>query len=215
MAWLDILTTVPATAARTLYEAATGPSTEAQKAFEDLKAAWSALFAWGFFEKLYTLEKAGRPQWDEWVRYRTAWEGGNPDPTGLSAHVADYHVAEALAREYKGREVPPYPTGPFSPSGTDPLAPDVEAATPALKAAASTDKAAQTATQVSTDFAKDLGTKARALPWWVYGAAAGIGLAYVGGLWAVNRLTSPRSLLRGPHEAPPPGPGPRSRAEGG
>lgn len=160
----------------------TGLSTEAVKAFEELKARWAKLEAWGIRSRAPEIAAARKhvvaeSEIEAWDRFRAAWEGGDPDPSNLGSMSADLQRVEDFARAH-GFEEPPKPQVKV---------PDIEQATAANAAAAAVDKAAKVVTDVVKDAADDAGKAAGS--WWEripWEAKALAGLAL--GAWIAGSL---------------------------
>lgn len=150
-----------------------GPSEEAEKAFQELSAAWAGLEADFGATKL----KSGftKASYETWIAFRDKWRSGSPDTTALSAMVAEVN----LTRQNLGKE------------RADIKPPPVTQTTAALKVMEKTDAAARTAASIASEAARDA-AKATANAWQGVPLPAKVGAAVVAVLsvvLAVFRVT--------------------------
>lgn len=137
-----------------------GPSEEAEKAFQELSAAWAGLEAdFGAARLRSGFTKAS---YETWVAFRDKWKSGDPDTTALSAMVAEVNVT----RQNLGR-----PRADIRP-------PAVTQSTAALSAMDRTDKAAHAVTAVASEMARDVAA-GTAKAWGAVPLSAKVGAAVV------------------------------------
>lgn len=115
-----------------------GPTEEAEKAFQDLSAAWAGLEADFGTTKLKT--GLARDSYAVWVAFRDKWKAGNPDTTALSAMVAEVN----MVRQNLGK-----PAVEIRP-------PEVTQSTGLLRGMDTADKAARAVTATASDMARDV-----------------------------------------------------------